>query len=317
MAAKTRWGVVLLALLVTACGSAEPPAPTAAPDVAPLDLSGVVLLQRGTGHDDVVFADPATGIVKTTLPLPGHDTSLSRFGGPATKLDLVSPDGQYATLETGDDVDVFKLNTRDRRYERTGIVPGFRNPRFGPVGTKLYFDDGEAVYSADYTNLGEPAKEADVVPTDDVLDQRVQAWWPDAQGGVLTWQDVHRAGDLAYLTDASGAIAYATYDDAGTRYHLVTALDATTVLMFAVTGTDERGVLARLKVDGGAAQLTKLVEKSQLRIGKAAAAPDRATVLYQTAQGEWFDSPTTPGAITRPALKQLPAAEQRQLVGWA
>jgi len=224
---------VLLALLATACGSGTPPAPDAAPDVAPLDLSGVVLLQRGTWRDDVVFADPATGVVKTTLPLPGHDNSLSRFDGPATKLDLVSPDGRYATLEIDGDVDVFKLNTRDRRYERTGTVPGFRNPRFGPAGTKLYFDNGEAVYSADYTNLGEPAKEADVVPTDDVLDKRVQAWWLDAQGDVLTWKNVHRAGVLAYLTDSAGAIAYAIYDDASTRYYLVTPLDATTALMYA------------------------------------------------------------------------------------
>jgi hypothetical protein len=317
MAAKTRRGVVLLALLATACGSGTPPTPDAAPDVAPLDLSGVVLLQRGTWHDDVVFADPATGVVKTTLPLPGHDNSLSRFDGPATKLDLVSPDGRYATLEIDGDVDVFKLNARDRRYERTGTVPGFRNPRFGPVGTKLYFDNGEAVYSADYTNLGEPAKEADVVPTDDVLDKRVQAWWLDAQGDVLTWKDVHRAGVLAYLTDSAGAIAYAIYDDASTRYYLVAPLDATTALMYAGTGTDAHGVLARLKLDGGAAQLTKLVEKSEPRIGKAAAAPDRTTVLYQADRGLWFDSPATPGAITRPALKQLPAAELRQLVGWA
>ncbi|MFJ1760199.1 hypothetical protein ACIOD2_07775 [Amycolatopsis sp. NPDC088138] len=313
MAARTRWGVVLLALLVTACGSGTPPAPAAAPDPVPLDLSGVVLLQRGTGHDDVVFADPATGVVKTTLPLPGHDTSPSRFDGPATKLDLVSPDGRYATLETGGEVDVFKLNKRDRRYERTGAVPGFRNPRFGPAGTKLYFDDGKAVYSTDYTRPGQNTKEADVVPPDD---QRVQAWWPDPEGGVLTWKSVHRTGAAAYLTDSAGAIAYATYDDAGTRYYLVTALDATTALMSAVTGTDAHGVLARLKLDGGAAQLTKLVARSEPRIGKAAAAPDRATVLYQSTRGEWFDSPVTPGAITRPALKQLPEGGL-QLVGWA
>ncbi|MEA5358915.1 hypothetical protein VA596_05165 [Amycolatopsis sp., V23-08] len=262
MVVKTGW-CLLLAVLVTACGTTTPPSPAAAPDPAPLDLSGVVLLQRGAGHDDVVFADPATGVVKTTLPLTGHDTSPSRFGGPATKLDLVSPDGRYATLETGGEVDVFKLNKRERRYERTGAVPGFRNPRFGPAGTKLYFDDGQAVYSTDYTRPGQHTKEADLVPADDQ-----HAWWPDPQGGVLTGKDVHRAGALAYLTDSAGAIAYATYDDAGTRYDLVAALDATTALLSAATGTDAHGVLARLKLDGGAAQLTKLVERSEPRITK-------------------------------------------------
>ncbi|WP_410613738.1 hypothetical protein [Amycolatopsis sp. lyj-109] len=55
-------------------------------------------------------------------------------------------------------------------------------------------------------------------------------------------------------------------------------------------------------------------------IAKAAAAPDRATVLYQTSQGEWFSSPVTPGAIARPAFPQLPSTgtrSDRQLVGWA
>ncbi|WP_328612683.1 hypothetical protein OHS18_25745 [Amycolatopsis sp. NBC_00355] len=317
MAAKSRWGVVLLALLVTACGSGTPPAPAAAADPVPLDLSGVVLLQRDTGHDDVVFADPVTGAVKTTLPLPGHDTSPSRFDGPADKLDLVSPDGRYAALESGGGVEVYKLDTRGRRYERAGAVAGFRNPRFGRTGGKLYFDNGQAVYSTDYPRLGQYTKEADVVPPDEPLDQRVPAWWPDAQGKVLTWKNVRRAGNLAYLTDSSGVIVYATYDDAGTRYYFVAALDASTVLLSAVTGTDAHGVLARLKVDGGTPQLTKIVDRSEPRIGTVAAAPDRATVLYQTTQGEWFDSPTTPGAITRPALKQLPAVGQRQLVGWA
>ncbi|WP_326944663.1 MULTISPECIES: hypothetical protein [unclassified Amycolatopsis] len=317
MVGKARWGVALLALLVAACGGGPPVAPAVAPVPAPLDLSGVVLLQRNPGHDDVVFADPATGVVKTTLPLPGRDTSPTRFDGPASKLDLVSPDGQYATLESGGGVDVFKLDRRGRRYERTGTVAGFRNPRFGPMGTKLYFDDGRAVYSTDYTRPGQNTEEAGLVPPDDPLDPRVQAWWPDAQGTVLTWKDVRRAGGLAYLTDSSGAIGYATYDDAGTRYYFVTALDAVTVLLYAVGGTDAHGALARLKVDDGVPQVTKLVDRAEPRIGKAAAAPDRATVLYQTTQGEWFDSPTTPGAITRPALKQLPAAGERQLVGWA
>lgn len=105
-------GVVLLALLVTACGSGPPPAPpaAAAPE-APLDLSGV------------------------------------------------------------------------------------------------YFDDGKAVYSVDYRQLGPPVKEADLVPSGS-SDQHVEDGWVDPQGKVLTWRDVRRAGDgLAYLTGSPGAIA--------------------------------------------------------------------------------------------------------------
>ncbi|MEU5266696.1 hypothetical protein [Amycolatopsis sp. NPDC021455] len=333
---KKWWSATLLgavAVLTTACGSGTPPTPAAAAaEAAPLDLSGVVLLQHSeqTGLDDVVFADPATGAAKTTLSLPGHDTSLTRFDGPATELDLVSPDSRFATLETDEGVDVFRLNAADRRYERTGTVPApertmseqasrFRNPRFGPVGSKLYFDDGKAVYSVDYRQLGQPVEEAGIVPSGS-SDQHVEDWWLGARGEVLTWRDVRHAGDLAYLTDSSGAIAYAVYEEPGATYQFVTALDAKTVLMSAVTGSDEHGVLMRLTLDGGTAQLTKLVEKSEPRIAKVAAAPDRATVLYETAQGEWFTSPVTPGAVARPALGQLPAAgtlSERQLVGWA
>jgi hypothetical protein len=335
---KKWWSAALLgavAVLASACGSGTPPTPAAAqvPEVAPLDLSGVVLLQHSekTGLDDVVFADPVTGAAKTTLSLPGYDTSLNRFDGPATKLDLVSPDGQYATLETDEGIDVFVLNAADRRYERTGTVPArertmseqasrFQNPQFGPVGSKLYFDDGKAVYSVDYRQLGKPAKETDIVPNDS-SDQHVEDWWIGPRGEVLTWRDVRHAGDrLAYLADSSGAIAYAYYEEPGATYQFVTALDATTVLMSAVTGSDEHGVLMRLTLDGGTPRLTKLVEKSEPMIGKAAAAPDKATVLYQTYQGEWFASPVTPGAIAEPALPQLPATgtvSERQLVGWA
>ncbi|WIY05360.1 hypothetical protein QRX60_16505 [Amycolatopsis mongoliensis] len=335
---KKWWSAALIgsvAVLVTACGSGTPPAPAAAamPEAAPLDLSGVVLLQHSeqTGFDDVVFADPATGAVKTTLSLPGYDSSLTRFDGPATKLDLVSPDGQYATLETDEGVDVFKLNAADRRYERTGSVPApersmsektsrFRNPRFGPAGSKLYFDDDKAVYSVGYRQLGQPVKEADIVPNDS-SDQHVEDWCIGPQGEVLTWRDVRHAGDgLAYLADSSGAIAYAYYEEPGATYQFVTALDATTALMSAVAGSDEHGVLMRLHLDGGTPQLTKLVERSEPSIAKVAAAPDKAGVLYQTDQGEWFTSPTTPGAIARPALTQLPPAgtlSERRLVGWA
>ena len=338
MVAKIRWCVALLgvvAALTTACGS-EPgprPAEAAVPEAAALDLSGVVLLQRSekTGFDDVVFADPVSGAAKTTLSLPGYDSSLNRFDGPATKLDLVSPDGQYATLETDEGVDVFKLDAADRRYERTGTVPApersmsekasrFRNPRFSPVGSKLYFDDGKAVYSVDYRQLGRPVLEAAIVP-DKSSDQHVEDWWIGSRGEVLTWRDVRHAGDrLAYLADSSGAIAYAYYEEPGATYQFVTALDATTTLMSAVTGTDEHGVLMRLTLDGGTPRVTKLVEKSEPMIGKVAASPDRATALYQTYQGEWFSSPVTPGAVARPALPQLPptgTVSERQLVGWA
>ncbi|MEU0535408.1 hypothetical protein [Amycolatopsis tolypomycina] len=340
MVAKIRWGAAVLgvvAVLTTACGSEQAPPPAAAaaatPEAAPLDLSGVVLLQRRSeaSPDEVAFADPATGAVKTVLPLPGRDTSLRRFSTPTTKLDVVSPDGQYATLETRDGVEVFRLNATDRRYERTGVVPApertmseaasrFGNPRFGPAGSKLFFDDGKAVYSVDYAQLGAPAKETDLVPNGHA-DQHVRDWWLGPRNEVLTWRDVKRAGDgLTYLTDYSGAIAYAVYEEPGATYNFVDALDAKTVLMSAVTGTDEHGMLVRLHLDGGAPQLTKLVEPSEPRIAKVVAAPDRATVLYQTAQGEWFSSPATPGAIARPAFPQLPAEDTlsaRRLVGWA
>jgi hypothetical protein len=334
---KKWWSATLLgavAMLASACGSGTPPAPAAAatPEAPPLDLSGVVLLQHSekTGLDDVVFADPVTGAAKTTLSLPGYDSSLNRFDGPATKLDLVSPDGQYATLETDDGIDVFRLNAADLRYERTGTVPApertmsegasrFRNPQFGPVGSKLYFDDGKAVYSVDYRQLGKPAKETDIVPSGS-SDQHVEDWWLGARGEVLTWRDVRHAGDhFSYLTDSSGAIAYAVYEEPGATYQLVTALDATTALMSAVAGSDEHGVLMRLHLEGGTPQLTKLVEKSEPMIAKVAAAPDRATAVYQTYQGEWFSSPTTPGAVARPAFPQLPPTgtlSDRQLVGW-
>jgi hypothetical protein len=335
---KKWWSAALIAavaVLVTACGNSGTPAPAAAaaPEAAPLDLSGIVLLQHSekTGLDDVVFADPVSGAARTTLSLPGYDSSLNRFDGPATKLDLVSPDGQYATLETDEGVDVFKLNAADQRYERTSTVPApersmseqasrFRNPQFSPAGSKLYFDDDKAVYSVDYRQLGQPVKETDIVPSGS-SDQHVEDWWVDPQGKVLTWRDVRHAGDrLAYLADSSGAIAYAYYEEPGATYQFVTALDATTALMSAVTGSDEHGVLMRLHLDGATPQLTKLVEKSEPMIGKAAAAPDKATVLYQTYQGEWFASPVTPGAVARPALPQLPATgtvSERQLVGWA
>jgi len=335
---KKWWSAAVIgavAVLVTACGSDAPPPPAAAAtaEAATLDLSGVVLLQHSeeTGLDDVVFADPVTGAAKTTLSLPGYDTSLTRFDGPATKLDLVSPDGRYATLETDEGVDVFMLNAADRRYERTGTVPApersmsegpsrFRNPRFGPAGSKLYFDDDKAVYSVDYRQLGQPVKEAEVVTTSDTLDKRVQAWWLDPQGKVLTWRDVRHAGDgLSYLADSSGAIAYAIYEEPGARYYFLTALEPATALMYAVTGSDEHGVLMRLHLDGGTARLTKLVEPSEPRIAKAAAAPDRTTVLYQTDEGTWFASPVTLGATARPALEQLPPAgtlSERRLVGW-
>lgn len=334
---KKWWSAALIgavAVLVTACGSGTPPAPAAAaaPEAPPLDLSGVVLLQHSaeTGLDDVVFADPATGAAKTTLSLPGYDSSLNRFDGPATKLDLVSPDGQYATLETQDGVDVFKLNAADRRYERTGTVPApersmsekaarFQNPRFGPAGSKLYFDDDTAVYSVDYRQLGQPVKEAEIVPNSS-SDQHVEDWAIGSQGEVLTWKDARHAGELSYLTDSAGAIAYAVYEEPDAVYQFVTALDATTVLMSAITGSDEHGVLMRLSLAGGTPQLTKLVDRSEPRIAKTAAAPDKAAVLYQTDQDEWFQSPATPGAIARPALGQLKSTgtlSERQLVGWA
>lgn len=313
--AKIRWGVALFAVLATACGSGP------APDAAPLDLSGVVLLQdQDDPHlDEIVFADPATGAVKTVLPLPGRDTSLHRLGEPTSKLDLVSPDGQYATLDTGEGVEVFRLDTAERRYERTAVVPDpgqgarFRNPKFGRTGSKLFFDDGKAVYSVDYRQLGAPAKEATLAP-----DGYARDWWLSAEDEVLTWQDAKHAGDgFSYLAGASGAIAYAVYDEPGATYDFVAALDATTVLLSAATGTDEHGVLVRLHLDNGKPQLTKLVERSEPRILKAAAAPDRTTVLFQTAKGEFFASPVTPGAVARPALPQLPPAAGRQLVGWA
>jgi hypothetical protein len=334
---KKWWSATLLgavAVLTTACGGGTPPTPAAAaaPDAAPLDLSGVVLLQHSeqTGFDDVVFADPATGAAKTTLSLPGYDSSLNRFDGPATKLDLVSPDGRFATLETDDGVDVFRLNAADRRYERSGTVPApertmseqasrWRNPQFGPVGSKLYFDDGKAVYSVDYRQLGQPVKEAGIVPSGS-SDQHVEDWWLGARDEVLTWRDVRHAGDgLAYLADSSGAIAYAVYEEPGATYQFVTAIDAKTVLMSAVTGSDEHGVLMRLTLDG-ATQPTKLVDRSEPMIAKVAAAPDKSTVLYETYQGQWFASPATPGAVARPALGQQPATgtvSERQLVGWA
>ncbi|MEV7096038.1 hypothetical protein AB0M80_24630 [Amycolatopsis sp. NPDC051045] len=338
MVAKMRWCVAVVgvvAALTTACGSdpAPRPAGAAVSEVASLDLSGVVLLQHQgeTGLDEVAFADPATGAVKTVLPLPGRDTSLFRFGKPTSKLDLISPDGQYATLETDEGVDVFRLNATDRRYERTGSVPApertmsekasrFRNPRFGPAGSKLYFDDDKAVYSVDYSQLGAPVKEADIVPNGH-SDQHIRDWWLGPKNEVLTWRDARRAGDeLSYLTDSSGAIAYAVYDEPGATYQFVAALDATTTLMSAVIGSDEHGVLMRLTLDGGTPRLTKLVEKSEPMIVKAAAAPDKTTVLYQTDEGEWFASPVTPGAIARPAFPQLPPAgtlSERRLVGWA
>ncbi|WP_290055193.1 hypothetical protein [Amycolatopsis solani] len=337
MVAKIRWRVALLgavAALATACGSDPAPAPAeaVAAEAAPLDLSGVVLLQHQgeTGLDEIVFADPATGAAKTVLPLPGRDTSLHRFSGPATKLDVVSPDGQYATLETGEGVDVFRLNAADRRYERTFTVPApertmsdkasrFENPRFGPAGAKLFFDDGEAVYSVGYEQPGTPVKEAEIVPNGH-FDQHVRDWWLGPRGEVLTWRDVRHAGELSYLTDSAGAIAYAVYEDPGATYNFVTALDATTVLLSSVTGSDEHGVLLRLHLDGDTPQLTKLVDRSEPMIAKTAAAPDKATVLYETGKGEWFSSPTTPGAVARPAFPQLPAAgtlSERQLVGWA
>jgi hypothetical protein len=337
MVAKIRWCVAMLgvvAALTTACGSdpAPPAAEAAGPKAAPLDLSGVVLLQQGeTGLDEVAFADPATGAVKTALPLPGHDTSLHHFSKPTTKLDLVSPDGQYATLETDDGIDVFRLNATDRRYDRSGSVPApersmsekasrFRNPRFGPAGSKLYFDDDEAVYSVDYRQLGAPVKEAVIVPSKS-SDQNVRDWWLGPQNEVLTWQNARRVGDgLAYLADSSGAIAYAVYEEPGATYQFVTALDAKTALLSAVTGSDEHGVLMRLHLDGDTPQLTKLVEKSEPMITKAVASPDKTTVLYQTYQGQWFASPTTPGAVARPAFPQLPSTgtwSDRKLVGWA
>ena len=189
-----------------------------------------------------------------------------------------------------------------------------------PTRPKLFFDDGKAVYSVDYAQLGAPAKETDLVPNGHA-DQHVRDWWLGPRNEVLTWRDVKRAGDgLTYLTDSSGAIAYAVYEEPGATYQLVATIDATTVLMSAVTGTDEHGVLMRLHLDGGTPQLTKLVERSEPRIAKAVAAPDRTTVLFQTAQGEWFSSPVTPGAVARPAVPQQPPADtlsERQLVGWA
>ncbi|SFW62410.1 hypothetical protein [Amycolatopsis australiensis] len=336
--ARTRWCAVwmgTLAVLMTACGSDPAPHPTEAPaaEAAPLELSGIVLLQHEgeTGLDEIAFADPATGAVKTVLPLPGRDTSLTRFSGPATKLDVVSPDGQYATLETDEGVDVFKLNPADRRYERTASVPApersmsekasrFRNPRFGPAGPKLFFDDGAAVYSVDYRQPGTPVKEAEIVPNG-FFDQHVRDWWLGPRNEVLTWRDAHRTGDgTAYLTDSSGAIAYAVYETPGATYNFVTTLDAATVLLSAVTGTDEHGALLQLHFDGDTARAVKLVDRSEPRIAKTAASPDKATVLYQTDRGEWFASPTTPGAVARPALPQLPPAgslSERRLVGWA
>lgn len=337
MVAKIRRCAALLgavAALTTACGSDPAPVPAGAAtkEAAPLDLSGVVLLQKQgeTGLDEVVFADSATGAAKTVLPLPGRDTSLHRFSTPTTKLDVVSPDGQYATLETDEGVDVFRLNTADRRYERTGSVPlpertmseeaaRFANPRFGPAGSKLYFDDGKAVYSVGYEQLGAPVKEADFVPNGH-SDQHVRDWWLGPRNEVLTWRDVRHAGALDYLTDSSGAIAYAVYEKPGSTYNFVTALDATTVLLSAVTGSAEHGVLMRLHLEGGTPQATKLVEASEPMIAKTVASPDESTVLYQTSQGEWFASPATPGAVARPAFPQLPPAgtvSERQLVGWA
>ncbi|WP_206785192.1 hypothetical protein [Amycolatopsis sp. MtRt-6] len=337
MVAKIRRCAAVLgvvALLTTACGSEPAPDPAAAAtqEAAPLDLSGVVVLQQqaGTRLHELAFADPATGAIKTVLPFPGRDTSLHRLGEPTSKLDLISPDGQYATLDTGEGVEVFRLNATDRRYERTGVVTApertmsekatrFHNPKFGPAGSKLFFDDGEAVYSVDYQQLGTPVKEAGMVPNGHA-DQHVRDWWLGPRNEVLTWQDAKRVGGgLAYLADSSGAIAYAVYEEPGATYQLVATIDATTVLMSAVTGTDEHGVLMRLHLDGQTPQVTKLVERSEPRIAKTIAAPDRTTVLYQTAQGEWFSSPVTPGAVARPAFPQLPPADtlsERQLVGW-
>ncbi|HET6711847.1 hypothetical protein [Amycolatopsis sp.] len=337
MVAKIRRRVAVLgvvAVLTTACGSDPVPDPAAAamPEAAPLDLSGVVLLQQqdGTRLHELVFAEPATGAVKTVLPFPGRDTSLHRLGEPTSKLDLISPDGQYATLDTSDGVEIFRLNTADRRYERTSVIPNpertmgekasrFRNPKFGPAGSKLFFDDGKAVYSVDYRQPGAPAKEADMVPNGHA-DQHVRDWWLSPQNEVLTWQAAKHAGGLAYLAGSSGAISYAVYEEPGATYQLVATIDATTVLMSAVTGTDEHGVLMRLHFDGEKPQLTKLVERSEPRIAKVVAAPDRTTVLYQTVQGEWFSSAVTPGAVARPAFPQLPPADtlsKRQLIGWA
>lgn len=337
MVAKIRRCAALLgvvAALTTACGSGPAPRPAqaATPEPAPLDLSGAVLLQHQgeTGLDEIAFADPVTGAVKTVLSLPGRDTSLQRFSTPTSKLDLVSPDGQYATLETGDGVDVFRLNPADRRYERTGSVPlpertmsegatRFRNPRFGPAGSKLYFDDGKAVYSVGYEQLGAPVKEADVVRNGH-FDQHVRDWWLGPRNEVLTWRDVRHGGALDYLADSSGAIAYAVYEEPGVTYNFVAALDATTVLLSAVTGSADHGVLMRLHLEGDTPQATKLVEPSQPMIAKTVASPDESTVLYQTDQGEWFASPTTPGAVARPAFPQLPSTgtvSERQLVGWA
>jgi len=339
MVAKTWWRAALLgvvAVVASACGSDPTPPPAAAAaqeEAAALDLSGLVLLQRQgeTGLDEVAFADPATGAIKTVLPLPARDTSLTRLGEPTSKLDVVSHDGQYATLETREGVEVFRLNAADRRYERTGVVPApertmsekasrFQNPRFGPAGSKLFFDDGEAVYSVGYRQLGTPVKEADLVRNGH-SDQHVRDWWVGPRDEVLTWRDAKRAGDgFSYLSDSSGAIAYAVYEEPGATYNFVAALDAKTVLLSAVTGSDEHGVLMRLHLDGGTPEPTKLVERSEPLIAKVSAAPDLATVLYQTAQGEWFSSPVTPGAIAKPALPQLPPAgtlSERQLVGWA
>jgi hypothetical protein len=266
------------------------------------------------------------------LSLPGYDRSMDRFDGPATKLDLVSPNGEYATLQTSEGVDVFRLNAADRRYERTGTVPApersmsepasrFQNPQFSPVGSKLYFDDGKAVYSIDYRQLGQPVKEAELVASRS-SDQHVEEWWLDRQGKLLTWRDMRQAGDdLLYLIDSTGTIAYAHYDDptAAGQYYFVTALDPTTALMYADGGTPEHGVLMRLHLDGGTPQLTKLVEETKSRVGEVVASPDHTTVLYQVGWNEWFASPVTPGSIARPALGQLPPTDgriERRLVGW-
>jgi hypothetical protein len=355
---EERWKGAVLAgtviALVSACGGGggeQPPGPTSGSAAGTLDLSGVAVLHSDpdTISNQLIFHDPATGAPKTTLELPPTENSMTGSGGPTTKLDLFSPDWQYAAWPVDGAIQLYKLNADAKRYEPAGSVlppppsmtaaePAFTHPRFSPDSSALYFDDtatsdeGPAsVYSVDYRRPQQPVKKADLAP-----EAGLAEWKVSPKGEVVTEKDFKHVqvaagdytGEFTYAVDASGEIFYASSASmrgAVEDYDFVTVLDATTVLLHTTfMGYDELGSLVEAKIDpvAGRVDFTKIqgdAEEANLQVEEAVAAPDKSAVLIRMDGGKWFQSSTAPGTTSTPAFAQMPQEDRnefREVLAW-